>query len=143
MICHSSIVQVNFVFCRLNFIVLFPFLIKYYHIKFIIIVFWLGCDRPSGFLFFVPALLLSMLTTLFLPSSSVSLSYFIFAVPMRECLGKHSCTSSTFLIAILIGALLFFARRNSLFGPKLRLSKSNYETELNISISSVNIPITD
>ena len=31
---------------------------------FIIIVFWLGCDRPSGLLFFVPALLLSILTPL-------------------------------------------------------------------------------
>ena len=29
----------------------FPFLIKYYHIMFIIIVFWLGCDRPSDFFF--------------------------------------------------------------------------------------------
>ena len=36
-------------FCQLNFIVLFPFLIKYYHILFIIIVFWLGCDRTSFF----------------------------------------------------------------------------------------------
>ena len=30
----------------------FPFFIKYCHILFIIIVFWLGCDRPSGLLFF-------------------------------------------------------------------------------------------
>ena len=36
-------------------------------------------------LVFVPALLLSILTPLFLPSLSVSLSYFIFAVPMHEC----------------------------------------------------------
>ena len=81
----------------------FSFLIKYYHTMFIIIVFWLGCDRPSGLIFFVPALLLSVLAPLFSPSSSVSLSYLIFAVPMRECLGKHSCTSSTFPIAILNG----------------------------------------
>ena len=39
-----------FCFCQLNFIVLFPFLIKYYHILFNIIVFWWGCDRPSGHL---------------------------------------------------------------------------------------------
>ena len=49
-------------FCQLNFIVLFPFFIKYYHILFIIIiiiVFWLGCYRPWGLLFFfVPASLL-------------------------------------------------------------------------------------
>ena len=31
-----------------NFIVLFPYLIKYYHIMIIIIVFSLGSDRPSG-----------------------------------------------------------------------------------------------
>ena len=34
-------------FCQLNFIVLFPFLIKYYHILFIIIVFQLGSDKLS------------------------------------------------------------------------------------------------
>ena len=52
MICHFSIIWVHFVFCQLYFIILFPFLIKYYHIMFIIIVFWLGCDRPSGLHFF-------------------------------------------------------------------------------------------
>ena len=36
-------------------------------------------------------------------TSSVSLSYFILAVPMHECLGKYSCTSSPFPIAILNG----------------------------------------
>ena len=36
----------------------------------------------------MPAFLLSLLTALFLPSSSVSLSYFVLAVPMLECLGK-------------------------------------------------------
>ena len=65
------------------------------------------CDRPLGLIFFVPALLLSTLTPLFLPSSSVSLSYFILAVFMRECLGKHSCTSSPFPIAMLNGILFF------------------------------------
>ena len=37
------------------------------------------------------------LTPLFLPSSSVSLSYFILAVPMSKCLRKHSCVNSHFL----------------------------------------------
>ena len=37
----------------------------------------------------------------------VSLSYFIFAVPMHECLGEHSCMSSIFPIAILNGACFF------------------------------------
>ena len=35
-----------------------------------------------------------LLTPLFLSSSSVFLSYFVLAIPMRECLGKHSCMSS-------------------------------------------------
>ena len=61
---------------------------------------------PSGLLFFAPALVLSILTHLSLPSS-VTLSYFILADPMRECLGKHSCLSSSFLIAILNCTCLF------------------------------------
>ena len=76
-----------------------PYFVYYY--------FRLGCDRTSGLLF-VPALLLSMLTPLFLPSSSVSLSYFVLAVPIRECLGKHSCMSSPCPLAILNhGTFLF------------------------------------
>ena len=74
---------------------------------FIIIVFRLGCDRPSGLLLFVAAVLFSILKPLFSPSSSVSLSYFILAVPMRECLGKYSCMSSLFPIAILNGTSSF------------------------------------
>ena len=58
-------------------------------------------------LFFVPALLFSILTPLFLPPSSVSLSYLILAVPMRKCLGKHSRMSSPFPIAILNGTFIF------------------------------------
>ena len=49
-------------------------------------------------MFFVPALHFSILTPLFLPSSSVSLAYFILALSMRECLGKNSCISSSFTI---------------------------------------------
>ena len=49
--------------------------------------------------FFVSALLLSILTPPFLPSSSVSLSHFILAVPMHKCLGKHSFISSPSPIA--------------------------------------------
>ena len=37
MICHSWIIEVHFVFCQLNFIVLFPFVNKYYHNLYIII----------------------------------------------------------------------------------------------------------
>ena len=55
----------------------------------------------------MPALLLSVvLTPLFTPSSAVSLFYFVLAVPMCECLGKHSCMSSSFPIAILNGACI-------------------------------------
>ena len=99
----------HFVFVKLNFIVPFPFLIKFYQIMFIIIVFRLGCDRPSGLLLFVPAVLFSILTPLFCPSSSASLPYFILAVPMRECLGKHSCMSSPFPTAILNGTSSFLS----------------------------------
>ena len=62
---------------------------------------------PSGLLFFVPALLFSILIPYFLPSSSVSLSYFLLAVPMRECLGKHSCICYSFPVAILNGTCSF------------------------------------
>ena len=44
--------------------ILLLLLIKYFHIMFIIVVFWLGCDRPSGHLFFVT--LSSYLLRLFL-----------------------------------------------------------------------------
>ena len=68
---------------------------------FIIIVFRLGCDRPSGLLLFVPTVLFYILTPLFCVSSSVSLSYLVLAVPIRKCLGKHSCMSSSFPIVVL------------------------------------------
>ena len=104
-ICHFSIIQVHFVF--VNSISFFFFLFLIEHYMFIISAFWLGCDRPSQLLYIMPALLLSILTPLFLLSSSVSLSYFVLAVPMRECLGKHSCMSSLCPIAILNGTFLF------------------------------------
>ena len=47
MICYLSNIEVHFVFCQLSFIVLLPFLIKYYHILFITIVFRLGSDKLS------------------------------------------------------------------------------------------------
>ena len=110
----------------------FPFVIKYYHIMFIIIVFWWGCDRPSGLLLLVSALLLSILTPSFLPSSSDSLSYFVLAVPMRECLRKHSCMSSPCLIAILNGTFLFLRGeivclgRNFVYQNQIKLTNSDF-----------------
>ena len=104
-----------FCFLLIEFQCTFSISYKYYHILFIIIiVFWLGCDKPSGLLLFVTALLLSILTPLFLPSSSVSLSYFVLAVPMLECLGKHPCMSSPCPIAILNGTFLFREAKQSI-----------------------------
>ena len=82
------------------------------YIMFINVVYGLGTDRQSGLLSFVSAFLFSLLTPLFLPSC-VSLSYFILAVPMRECLRKHSCTSAPFPIAILVLPIfsLWFKRK--------------------------------
>ena len=57
----------------------------------------------TGLLSFMSAVLFSAIILLFLLSSSVSLSYFNLAVPMRKCLGKHSCMSSPFSISILNG----------------------------------------
>ena len=59
---------------------------------------------------FMRALLLSILTPLFLPSSSVSLS-FILAVPMLKCLGKRLCMSSPIPIAILNDNFFFCETR--------------------------------
>ena len=41
------------------------------------------------FFYFMPAVLLSLFTSLDLPSSSVSVPYFILAVSMHRCSGKH------------------------------------------------------
>ena len=74
------------------------------------------------FFFFVSPSLLSILTSLFLLSFSVSLSYFILAVPMRECLGKHSFMSSPFSIAIL-NATFFLAKRDDWNGWRIACQK--------------------
>ena len=66
---------------------------------FILIVFLSGCDRLT--------LLLSTLTPLFLPFSSVSLSYFILAVPMRTTVWENTRVSFQFPIAILNNTLFF------------------------------------
>ena len=89
---------------------------------FINIVFGLGSDRLSGLVSFAIALPFFMLAPLFLPSSSVSLSYFIFAVPMLDCLGKHSCKSSSFPIAILNGTSIFL----SLVQEKLNMPSGHF-----------------
>ena len=81
-----------------------------------------GSDRPSGLLPFVPALLLSILTPLFLASSSVSLPYLIHAVLRCECLGKHSCMSYPCPIVILKGSSFFL----TLVQEKLNMLSVHY-----------------
>ena len=81
-------------------------IIKYCHIIFIIIVFYLVSDRLPGLLFFRAHVtsfdtLVSLLTFLCL------FSYFILALPMRECLWKHSYISSTVPIAMLNSTCFF------------------------------------
>ena len=51
----------------------------------------------------MPALFFSIHMLLFLPSLSAHLSYFILAVTIRKCLGKHSSMSFPFAIAMLNG----------------------------------------
>ena len=114
MICHFSIVQLHFVFLLIEFQYTLSVSYKILPILLTFIVFWLRCDRPSRLLLFVPALLLSILTPLFLPSSSVSLCFLFWLFP---CASDWESTNEWYLP--------FFARRNYLFGPKLRLSKSN------------------
>ena len=85
---------------------IFPFLIKYYHILFIIIVFRLGCDRPSWLLLFVPSVLFSILTPLFCPSLSHCLISFL----LFPCASVWENTRAWVLpcpIAILNGTFLF------------------------------------
>ena len=81
--------------------------------------------RASGLLFFFCAHITSFHTDSFL-ITCVSLSYFILAVDMLECLGKHSCMSCIFSIAILNGNCFYVtaqlhehkrrSSRNSLVG---------------------------
>ena len=57
--------------------------------------------------FCMTAMLLSIFSLLFLPFSYVYFSYLFLAVPMHECLGEHSCMTSSYLITILIGNSIF------------------------------------
>ena len=83
----------------------------------------------------MPAVLLSILNPLFVPSSSISLSYFILAVPMRESFGKHWCMSSPFPIAILNGTVFFSRVTTWSTWSKSSLSKTNYNNNHSSRIS--------
>ena len=63
----------------------------------------------SGYLFSFVLCHLIIFTLLFIPSS-VSMSYFILAVPMQKHLGKHLCMCSTFHIAIMNGTFALIAQ---------------------------------
>ena len=105
MIFYFLIVQVHFVFLSIEFHCTFsksfkilPYYVYYCCILFIILVFFEIVIGRWGFSFFVSALHLFILTPLFLPSSAVSLAYFILPVLICECLVKHPRVSSTFPI---------------------------------------------
>ena len=71
-------------------------------------------------------------------TSSDSLSYFILAVPMCECLGKQWCMSSPFPIAILNGTF-FFSGNEMIEWLKCHMLKTNFNNNNNNNIRSVNI----
>ena len=76
------------------------------------------------FFFFVPALLLSILTPLFLPDSSVCLSYIILAVSSAS-VWENTGHESILLITLLVGNCFFHVTRRSLLRPEIRMSKTN------------------
>ena len=57
----------------------------------------MGVDKPLVLISFV----LAFLVYAHLPSSSVSLFFFIVAAPMHKCGRQHTCMNYTFSIAIL------------------------------------------
>ena len=112
-------------FCQLNFIVLCPFLLKYFHILFIIIVFWLGSDRPSRLLLFMPALLLYFRTHVCL------LTIFVcFFVLFRSCCSHARVFGKTLVHEFPMSYshtewYLPFSRGEIVYRPTLRLRKLN------------------
>ena len=87
-----------------------------------------------------------MLTHLFL-FYSLSLPYFILAVPMRKCLGKHSCMSSSFPIVILYDTSFFrqcnykCTKENSVRdGDTSQCTSNPVSTELNSDFTAVAAP---
>ena len=86
--------------------------------------------QAVGTSFFLPAVLLSIFTLIFSPSSFLSMSYYIFAVLMRKCFEKHSSMSSPFTIAILNGTSPISSAKTSIrSGSRVLLNKTlNYFT---------------
>ena len=79
-------------------------LIKYYHIMFIIIVFWLGCDRPSGLIFSCPLCLF-----LYSRLSSCLLRLFLYLISflLFPCARVWEIIRAWVPIAILNGTCFF------------------------------------
>ena len=63
----------------------------------------INIDRVNSIRVAKPLIFISVLRAVV----SVTLSYFILAVPIRKCSGKHSGMSSSILIAILNGTCSF------------------------------------
>ena len=79
------------------------------------ILFWLSSDRLSGFFtsFHAHGTLYLLRVFHYLIYYYYYYYLFILAVQMRECLGKHSCMSSPFPIAILNDTFIFRETRLS------------------------------
>ena len=83
---------------------------------------WSASNTSAGTLLLLLTTLPSIFAPLFLPSTSVSVSYFILAVPMRECFGNHSCASPQFPVAILTDTV-FLKKRDDLLGWRVTCQK--------------------
>ena len=110
------------IFLKINFIVLFPCLIKYYNLMFIIIVFLLISDRPSVLFFsFVPAVLLYSLTPSYLRLFLYLITFLLFqCASVWETLVHESI----FPIAILNGTSFFPTVQLDVLCKELKTRKS-------------------
>ena len=101
MICHFSI---PFCFLLIEFHCAFS-IIKYYNILFIIIIFWLGRDRPPGLRFFRACFFLYSC----LSSYHLRLFLYLISFLLFPCVSDwdNSCMSTQFHIAILNGTCFF------------------------------------
>ena len=86
--------------------------------------------RPSGHNFSCPLCLFPY--SLFSSHLLLSLSYFILAVLMRKCLGKHSCISSTFPTAIFNSTCFVRSAKNSIRSESRVLSNKTLELKLTV-----------
>ena len=95
---------------------------------------WTRQNDRTRLIFFLSAILLFTFILLFLLSFSVSSSYFNLAVPMRKCLGKHSCMSSPFSIVILNGTC-YLRAPILLYGDVPAIQQLNYKLQTKFKIT--------